>query len=250
MRVMKVSVVIPAFNEARRILPSLQRIFEHLEEKYANFEILVVDDGSTDDTRGVVERGFPNRAQLRILSYGGNRGKGFAVRHGALQAEGDIVLFSDADLSTPIEEMDQMVGLVEAGYDLVISSRAHRQARIQAHQNFFRELSGKLFNVFVRVVVGLPFKDTQCGFKMFRRQPMLPVLELMQIDRFAFDVELIALALALGLRATDVPVVWTNSPDSTVSLMSGAQAYTELWGIRRRAKRLRDEQAGLSNAAA
>lgn len=247
---MKVSVVIPAYNEAQRILPSLRRILEHLEQKFPDYEILVVDDGSTDDTRGLVERAFPQQSRLRVLTYGANRGKGYAVRHGALHATGDLVLFTDADLSTPIEEMDKMVTLAESGYDLVISSRAHREAEIRAHQNLLREISGKLFNVFVRLVVGVPFKDTQCGFKLFRRQSMRPVLELLTIDRFAFDVELIALALALGKRAMDVPVVWTNSPASTVSLWGGAQAYTELWGIRRRAKRLRAEQAALSKAAA
>lgn len=240
---MKISVVVPAYNEEHRILPSLQSVFAYLEARGQAFEVLVVDDGSRDRTAAVVREAFGPRGELRLLEYGHNRGKGYAVRYGALRAQGDLVLFTDADLSTPIEELDKMLPLMEEGYDLVIGSRAHAQSEVRRHQHLFREGAGKLFNICVRLVVRLPFHDTQCGFKVFRRSTMQPVLQHLQVDRFAFDVELIAVALALGRRVNDVPVVWVNSPASTVTLWSGLEAYTELFAIRRRARRLMAEHA-------
>lgn len=240
---MKISIVVPAYNEARRILPSLQRIFAYMDAAHPDFELLVVDDGSSDGTAETVRQSFGERRELQILGYGDNRGKGFAVRYGALRAQGELVLFSDADLSTPIEDLDKMLPLMDKGYDLVIGSRAHAQSDIREHQRIFREAAGKLFNVFVRLIVRLPFHDTQCGFKLFRRDAMRAVLDNLAIDRFAFDVELIAVAQALGCRIADVPVVWVNSPESTVSFWRGAEAYTELFGIRKRARRLRDQRS-------
>ncbi|MBI3786172.1 MAG: glycosyltransferase family 2 protein [Deltaproteobacteria bacterium] len=240
---MKISIVLPAYNEALRILPSLQRIFAFMQEHHPDFEVIVVDDGSSDDTSDVVRRTFGNRHQLSVLSYGGNRGKGFAVRYGAGRAVGEVVLFSDADLSTPVEDIDKMLPFMEQGYDLVIGSRAHAGSEIRQHQHFAREIAGKFFNVCVRLIVGVPFHDTQCGFKLFRRESMRPVLEQMKIDRFAFDVELVALAMAMGRKVGDAPVVWSNSPASTVSFWSGLEAYTELFAIRRRARRIRAELA-------
>ena len=235
---MKLSLVVPAYNEARRILPSLDRIFTYLDTKYPDHEVIVVDDGSTDGTSDVVRAHCGQRADVQLMSVGHNRGKGYAVRTGALAAHGDVVLFSDADLSTPIEEVEKMLPLVERGYDLVIGSRAHADAEIRQHQPAYREGAGKLFNVLVRVAVRLPFHDTQCGFKLFRRKPLLPILRRMEIDRFAFDVELIAFAQAAGLKVAEVPVVWVNSPQSRVGLWYGAQAFADLLRIRRAAKRV------------
>jgi len=235
---MKISVVVPAYNEARRILPSLERILTYMGAQHPDFELLLVDDGSRDGTAAAVQSHFAHHPALRIVSYASNRGKGYAIRTGALRAHGELVLFTDADLSTPIEELDKMLPLMAQGYDLVIGSRAHTQADIRLHQHFLRERAGKLFNVVVRLVVGLPFHDTQCGFKLFRRDTMQPVLEQLQIDRFAFDVELIAIALVLGLKVAEVPVIWVNSPESTVTLRHGAQAYVHLCRIRRHARRL------------
>ncbi|HVM96259.1 MAG TPA: dolichyl-phosphate beta-glucosyltransferase [Candidatus Acidoferrales bacterium] len=239
---MKISVVLPAYNEALRILPSLERIFVYMRESHPDFEVIVVDDGSGDNTSEAIRQRFGDRPELQVQRYEKNRGKGHAVRYGASRANGDLVLFSDADLSTPIEDLDKMLPLMQQGYDLVIGSRAHAQSEIRQHQHFLREAAGKFFNVCVRLLVGLPFHDTQCGFKIFRRNSMRPVLEQLQIDRFAFDVELVALALAMGLKVGDVPVVWSNSPASTVSFWSGLEAYTELFAIRRRARRIRAER--------
>ncbi len=233
------SVVVPAYNEAQRILPSLDRIVAYMEQHHPDFEVLVVDDGSTDGTAEVIRRRFGEHPRLRIVSYGANRGKGYAVRYGARQAAGDLILFSDADLSTPIEDMEKMRPLIQQGYDVVIGSRAHSNAEIRLHQPLYREIAGKLFNLFVRLVVGGRFRDTQCGFKLFRRDAVVPLLDHLEVDRWAFDVELIAIAMASGLRVGEVPVVWTNSPTSTVGLWQGAQAYADLLRIRQRANRLR-----------
>lgn len=240
---MKISVVLPAYNEARRILPSLEQIFAYLDRCEPDFEVLVVDDGSTDDTARVVRERFATRPELQVLRYEPNRGKGYAVRFGARHAQGEWVLFSDADLSTPIAELEKMRPYMQQGYDMVIGSRAHPRAQIVRRQRWFRERAGKLFNVFVRLVVGLPFHDTQCGFKLFRRDSMQEVFDLLVVDRFAFDVELLAVALALGRRVAEVPVVWVNSPESTVSFWRGVEAYAELWRIRQRARALRAERA-------
>lgn len=234
---MKLSVVVPAYNEARRILPSLDRIFSYLDEHHPDHELILVDDGSTDGTVAAVQQHCGHRPQLRVVSYGGNRGKGYAVRTGALQANGDVVLFSDADLSTPIEEMEKMLTLVQE-YDLVIGTRAHKNSEIRRHQPWYREIAGKFFNLMVRLIVGLRFHDTQCGFKLFRRDSMSAVLRGLQVDRFAFDVEIIACAQAAGLKVAEVPVVWINCPGSTVGLWQGVQAYVDLFQIRRRARRL------------
>lgn len=235
---MKFSVVVPAYNEAQRILPSLERIFTYMDEHHPEHEVLMVDDGSTDATMGKVRDRFGGRPTLHLLSYGTNRGKGYAVRYGTAQAQGDLVLFTDADLSTPIEDMEILLSELQRGYDIVIGSRAHAQAEIRTHQPLYRESAGKLFNVLVRLVVGGPFHDTQCGFKLFRRETVVPILPHLQIDRWAFDVELIAIAQALGLKVAEVPVVWSNSPTSTVGLRQGAQAFVDLLRIRQRARRL------------
>jgi dolichyl-phosphate beta-glucosyltransferase len=240
---MKISIVVPAYNEAQRILPSLERIMAYLDAHHPSYDILVVDDGSTDGTAAAIRARFADRPQLRILSYGPNRGKGYAVRYAALRADGDLVLFSDADLSTPIEEVEKLLPLIQDGFDLVIGSRALKDSDIRERQPFYRDRAGKLFNVLVRLLVVKQFHDTQCGFKIFRREPMLPILQRLQIDGFAFDVEMIALAEAAGLRVAEVGVVWINSPASMVRLWPAMRAFADLVQIRRRARRVRFEGA-------
>jgi dolichyl-phosphate beta-glucosyltransferase len=236
---MKLSVVVPAFNEARRILPSLDRIFSYLDAQGLEYEVLVVDDGSGDATVSVVQERFGSRPQLRIDSYRPNRGKGYAVRRGALQAKGEWVLVTDADLSTPIEEFPKLAHALERGFDLAIGSRALPGSQVHRRQSLLRDRAGKLFNRWVRWATGLPFADTQCGFKLFVRERLAPVWETLVVDRFAFDVELLAVALALGRRVAEVPVVWANVPDSTVSLWRGLEAYFEVWRIRKRIRAMR-----------
>ncbi|HVN84174.1 MAG TPA: dolichyl-phosphate beta-glucosyltransferase [Candidatus Binatia bacterium] len=228
---MKISVVVPVYNEARRILPSLEQIFPYMDARHPDYEVVVVDDGSTDDTVALVRRHFGQRPQLRQVSYGGNRGKGYAVRYGAEQATGDVVLFSDADLSTPIEELDKLLPLAEQGYDLVMGTRAHPEADIRIRQPFYREYGGKLFNVFIRMLLLPDFRDTQCGFKLFRRTAMMPILRRQRIDRFAFDVELVYLAHQAGLKIADVPVVWMNSPETKMGASGIARAVLDVLRI-------------------
>jgi len=232
---MRITVAIPAYNEARRILPSLERIVAYMDAHHPGYDILVVDDGSTDDTVGVIQRRFG--AQVGLRSCGGNRGKGYAFRQALREANGELVLFSDADLSTPIEALDAMLPRIAAGDDVVIGSRAVRGAQIRQRQPWYREGAGKLFNVLVRLVVMGEFHDTQCGFKLFRREAVLPLLPHLRIDRWAFDVEVIAVAQAAGLRITEVPVEWTNSPTSTVDLAGGLRAFLDLIRIRASARR-------------
>jgi len=235
---MMLSIVVPAFNETQRIVPSLERVFTYMDRSHPEFEIVLVDDGSTDGMAALVRQRFGDRPQLRVVTYGANRGKGYAVRYGTLEARGDVVLFSDADFSTPIEELEKLLATLAEGYDMVIGSRALRGAEIRQRQPFYREGAGKFFNLLVRLFVLPGFHDTQCGFKCFRREPLLPVVRQLQIDGFAFDVELIALAVAAGLRVAEVPVVWVNSPSSRVRLRHGLAAFADLQGIRRRARAL------------
>jgi dolichyl-phosphate beta-glucosyltransferase len=233
---MKLSVVIPVFNEAARILPSLECLFAYMDQHHPDYEVLLVDDGSTDGTATLVRQQFARRSQLRILSYTGNRGKGYAVRFGSVRTAGDTVLMTDADLSTPIEELEKLLPLLAQGYDLVIGSRALAQSEIRRRQPFYRESGGKVFNLLVRLIVLPDVHDTQCGFKLFRRDPLLPVLEQQQIDGFAFDVEMIALARARGLKVAEVPVVWINSPTSRVRMQAALRAFADLVLIRRRVR--------------
>jgi len=234
---MKLSVVLPVFNEAARIVPTLEVIFAHMERRHPIYEVVVVNDGSTDNTVALVQQHFGQHPQLQVLSYVANRGKGHAVRFGCTRATGDVVLMTDADLSTPIDELEKMLPLLDQGYDLVIGSRALAQSEIRQRQPFYREGGGKLFNLLVRLVVLPDFHDTQCGFKLFRRETLLPVLRQQQIDGFAFDVEMIALAIGQGVRVAEVPVVWINSPTTRVRLWAAMRAFADLVRIRRHARR-------------
>lgn len=235
---MKLSVVVPAYNETQRILPSIDAIVRYLAEHHPDFEVVVVDDGSSDGTAQLVSESFARDGRVRVLSYTPNHGKGFAVRFGLRHALGELVLFSDADLSTPIDQVERMLAEIERGADIVIGSRAHQEAEIRARQPFYREAGGKLFNLMVRLLVLRDLRDTQCGFKLFRRIIVTPILEDLHTDGFAFDVEILALARATGARIVEVPVVWINSPSSRVRLSAAAWAYVDLIDIRRRARAL------------
>ncbi len=217
------SIVFPAFNEARRLPDSLERTFAWLESRRSGLqaEVLVVDDGSTDGTADRVRARFGSRPELRLLSYGGNRGKGFAVRHGILAASGERVLMTDADLSTPIEELERLEQTMEEeGLDIAIGSRA--LGEVVVAQRGVRSFAGKIYNRIMRAILLLPFHDTQCGFKLLRRERCLPVVRSVRIDRVSVDVELLFLARRSGLRAAEIPVRWYNSPESKVSFVRDA----------------------------
>lgn len=227
-----ISVVVPAYNEARRLPASLGRIFEFMDVRHPEYEVVVVDDGSTDGTAELARREFAERSQLRVERYEANRGKGYAVRLGIAQARGDLVLFSDADLSTPIEDLDALLAAVERGADVAIGTRAHPDSDVRVRQPFYRDRAGKVFNRLVRLLLLPDLQDTQCGFKLFRREKILPLLDEARVDRFAFDVELLYLARRAGLRIVEVPVVWVNSPDSRVRLPQAAAAFVDVVRVR------------------
>jgi dolichyl-phosphate beta-glucosyltransferase len=227
------SIVIPAYNEEARLPSTLEAIATYLRTKnFPAVEVIVVDDGSRDGTAALVER-TPN---VRLLKNPGNRGKGYAVRHGMLEAKGDWILYSDADLSAPIEELDKLLAAAEAQkVDIAIGSRAVDRSLVGVHQNAIREFSGRVFNVVMRVATGIPFRDTQCGFKLFRGSAAREVFSRQVLDGFSFDVEDLMIAKTLGLRAIEVPVVWNNVEGTKVSPISGIKSFSDLVGIRWRA---------------
>ena len=215
----ELSIVIPAYNEERRLGQALARISDYLRGRtgaVSGVEIIVVDDGSTDKTMDVAEQWAAATPCLRILSNGENRGKGYSVRHGMTEARGRIALFTDADLSAPIEESAKLLQAIEAGCDVAIGSRAVDRSLITAHQSRFREVAGMIFNGFVRLFTGLEFQDTQCGFKAFVRERCRIVFEQQRIDRFGFDPEVLFLAERHGLRIAEVPVRWAHDAATKV----------------------------------
>src|SRR5437016_5496064 len=210
----RLSIVVPAYNEAARLGRSLQEIIRYLNGTREPSEVIVVDDGSTDETAEIARQSLQDSAVVstRVVRYEENRGKGYAVRLGLLEAQASIALFSDADLSTPITETPKLVEAIRNGEcDLAFGSRALDRGLIGVHQPWRREQGGRVFNLIVRVATGLPFWDTQCGFKAFRMNVCRPLIEAAQIDRFGFDVELIYLAQLAQLRLREVAVRWDHS---------------------------------------
>jgi glycosyltransferase involved in cell wall biosynthesis len=228
----ELSIVIPSFNEEARLPASLEKIAEYIRAKRPNTEVLVVDDGSKDRTAAVAESWRDRIPQLRVLSNGTNRGKGFSVRHGSLEARGEILLFTDADLSAPIEEAEKLCEALKT-YDVAIGSRAVDRSLIEVHESLFREFAGIIFNRIVRIILWLPFVDTQCGFKAFRREKCLIIFEQQTIERFGFDPELLYLARHHRLSIKEVPVRWAHSPATKVSMMrDSVQMFVDVFIIR------------------
>jgi len=211
-----ISVVIPSYNEGRRIGPTLAELIAYLRPRFAGFEVIVVDDGSTDDTSTEVARVQRREPRVRLISFPKNHGKGFAVRQGVLAAEGAAVLFTDADLSTPVETIENGVKAIDEDYPVVIASRRHPESVIALSQHRAREAVGQLFNLAVRTLLSLRFRDTQCGFKCFTREAAREIFSLARIDGYAFDVEVIVIAQRLGYCVKEIPVCWSNAPDSKV----------------------------------
>lgn len=212
------SVVIPAYNEAKRIGKTLGMIRTYLQKQSYAWEVIVVDDGSTDATARLADEqleGLPNV----VLVNPGNRGKGYSVKRGMLQAQGRYVLFSDADLSTPIEEVSAFLKYLEGDRDLVIGSRALPESHVEIHQNILRELMGRTFNLLARVLAYKGIHDSQCGFKCFRREVARDLFGCQKLEGFSFDVEIVYLAQKKGYRLLELPVTWRNSPASRVNVI-------------------------------
>ena len=212
-----ISIIIAAYNEEQRIGKSLLKIKDYLDAQNFAYEIIVVDDGSTDNTKEVAIGYKPEITNLKIISYPNNKGKGYALRQGVLASKGESVLLSDADLSTPIEELSYMLPLISGReYDVVIGSRALKPETIIKKQPWWRQGMGKIFNRIVRLLVLEGFKDTQCGFKLFSGEAARTLFKEACVDRFAYDVEILALAKKMNYKVLEVPVAWLNSPASKV----------------------------------
>ncbi|HVB98982.1 MAG TPA: dolichyl-phosphate beta-glucosyltransferase [Candidatus Dormibacteraeota bacterium] len=217
-----ISIVIPAYNEAQRLPRTLERVRDWVERKRAvsglEIEILVVDDGSTDETASVVAAWQDRVEGLRLVPNGANRGKGYSVRHGMREAQGRIALFTDADLSAPIEEADKLLAALDDA-DVAIGSRAVDRRLIETHQSAARETAGRIFNAVVQLMTGVRFLDTQCGFKAFRMKRARVIFGQQRIEDFGFDPELLFLARRHGLAAIEVPVRWAHDPGSKVHMV-------------------------------
>ncbi len=234
------SIIIPAYNEQQRLPATLEAVWNYLRARRpGGFEILVVDDGSQDSTARVAEQFSRGRPEVRLLQNPGNRGKGYSVRHGMLEAQGEWALFTDADLSAPIQELDKLLEAARREQAAVaIGSRALDRSLIRVRQPRPREWAGRIFNRLVRLVVGLPFRDTQCGFKLFRRDAARAVFSRQQIERFGFDVEVLFLAEKLGFKTIEVPVRWDHAEGTRVSMWrDSVNMFLDLVRVRRRWRR-------------
>ena len=227
------SIVIPAYNESARIRASLDRVLAHIGDRQWDAEVLVVNDGSHDDTAQIVENYAVRHPTLRLLQNPGNRGKGYSVRNGMLHASGEILLFTDADLSSPIEEADKLFAALQAGADLAIGSRWLRAELQTQRQSLHRQLFGRIFNLALRVVLGLPYRDTQCGFKAFTRTAAQAIFPHQHIERWGFDPEILFLARKFGMKVEEVPVEWAHSEGTRINpLRDGIRMFIEMLRVR------------------
>jgi dolichyl-phosphate beta-glucosyltransferase len=227
------SFIIPAYNESSRIRPTLDEILRYTAAENWDAEILVVDDGSRDDTPDVIREYAGAHSQLRLLQNPGNRGKGYSVRNGMLHARGDICLFTDADLSSPISEAPKLFEAIRAGADGAIGSRWLRAELQTERQPLYRQAFGRIFNLVLRVFLGLRFRDTQCGFKAFRREAAQRIFPLQKIERWGFDPEILYIARRMGLQVAEVPVVWAHSEGTRLHpFRDGMRMFVDVLHIR------------------
>lgn len=232
------SVIIPAYNEEKRLPATLERAcgyFAGFRDGVAlkDWEILVVDDGSRDRTAAIVEEWSRRERHVRLIRNSGNRGKGYAVRNGMRTAKAEWRLFSDADLSAPIEEVEKLLdAALSQGADVAIGSRAVDRSLVEVHQSAFREASGRFFNRIMRIATGLPFLDTQCGFKLYSAKAAEAIFSRQLLEGFSFDVEDLVIAKQLGLKCLEIPVRWANVEGTKVSAWSGAKSFADLVTIR------------------
>ena len=227
------SIVLPAYNESVRIGATLEKILAYAAQRGWNAEIIVVNDGSTDTTAEIVREYAKKHPTLQLLENPGNRGKGYSVRHGMLHAGGDIVLFSDADLSSPISEADKLFAAIADGADIAIGSRWLKSELQIQRQPLYRQLLGRIFNLVLRMILGLKFKDTQCGFKAFTGNAAQTIFPLQKIERWGFDPELLYLARKFGFTVKEVPVAWSHREGTRISpLRDGIRMFGEVLKIR------------------
>jgi glycosyltransferase involved in cell wall biosynthesis len=229
----QLSIVIPAYNESARIEQTLARVMACVERQGWDAEVTVVDDGSTDRTAEMVRGWMERTPRLRLVQNAGNRGKGYSVRNGLLQAAGEVVMFTDADLSAPMEEAELLLAAIREGADVAIGSRWLDKTRQTSHQPLYRRFFGRCFNWVTRTVMGLPYKDTQCGFKAFRREAAQVIFRLQRVERWGFDPEILFIARKLGYKIREVPVTWGHDERSRMSyLRDGMKMLEEMAAIR------------------
>jgi len=229
----QLSIVVPAYNEETRLGPTFESIRAFLESLPMQAEVLIVDDGSTDATPRRVEEALARLPMMRLLRNPGNKGKGFSIRHGFTESRGRWVLLTDADLSTPLEEFHKLLPYVtERGFSAAIGSRAVDPSTVEVPQGWLRRNMGVTFNRLVRLFTSLPFRDTQCGFKLLDREAFAPIFRLSRVDRFSYDVEVLMLAHRRGIRIAEVPVIWRNSPQSKVHFLTDSlQMLKDIVGV-------------------
>ena len=227
------SIIIPAYNEAARVGATVEKVLVHVAQRGWDAEVIVVDDGSGDNTAEIIRGLAARNPQLHLLENPGNRGKGYSVRNGMLHAQGELLLFSDADLSSPIAEADKLFAAIASGTDIAIGSRWLRRDLQTQPQPLHRQLFGRIFNLMLRIALGLRFKDTQCGFKAFTRHAAKTIFPLQEIERWGFDPELLYLAGRLGFKVVEVPVEWAHREGTRINpLRDGARMFADMLRIR------------------
>ncbi len=227
------SLIFPAFNECERLGPTLDNVLSYVSSQHWKAEIIVVDDGSTDGTAELVRSYARLNSTVRLVQNPGNRGKGYSVRNGMMHAHGDVLLFSDADLSSPISEALKLFRAIESGADMAIGSRWLQSATQTQRQSLTRQLFGRVYNLLLRIVLGLNFKDTQCGFKAFTRAAAGLIFSAQKVERWGFDPELLFLARRYSLNIVEVPVEWAHCGASKIHpLKDGIRMFGEMLSIR------------------
>lgn len=227
------SIVIPAYNEGARLGPTLERVLAYVHAQQWDAEVIVINDGSRDNTADIVREFAAKDPMLRLVENPGNRGKGYSVRNGMLNARGRLVLFSDADLSSPIEESSKLFAAISTGADIAIGSRWLRAETQTQRQPLHRQIFGRIFNLLLRLTLGLKFKDTQCGFKVFKQSAVQTIFPLQRIERWGFDPEILFLARKFGFKVQEVSVLWGHSGDTRIHpLVDGSRMFMEMLHVR------------------
>jgi dolichyl-phosphate beta-glucosyltransferase len=227
------SIVIPAYNEGARLGATLERVLAYVSQQGEETEVIVVNDGSRDNTADIVRQFAASNPVLRLVENPGNRGKGFSVRNGILNARARVVIFSDADLSSPIEELPKLLKPLKEGADIAIGSRWLQSDLQTQRQPLHRQLFGRIFNLLLRTTLGLQFKDTQCGFKAFTAEAAQTIFPLQHIERWGFDPEILFLARKCGFTVREVPVAWGHSGGTRINpLVDGSRMFMEMLRIR------------------
>src|SRR5579883_481277 len=233
MKATSYTIVIPAYNESARIASSLDHILAFAEQQQWPLEIIVINDGSRDNTAEIVRSYARRNPCVRVLENPGNRGKGFTVRNGVLNARGDVILFTDADLSSPIEEAPKLFAALRGGADMAIGSRWLQVELQNKRQPLYRQVFGRVFNLLLRITLGLPYKDTQCGFKAFSRSVGESVFSRQMIERWGFDPEILFIARKMGYKIVEVPVEWAHDNRSKINpVTDGFKMFLEMLWIR------------------